>query len=104
MTVYGNWRTATIANGATASGEVDLGDNYDFLDVILPTLTSGTLKVQVSDKSGGTFQDLGKSLVVAATTGAYSTVFRLGGWHYVKIVSGAAQAADRSILVRGLRP
>ena len=30
MSVYGGWKTATIADEATESGETDLGHDYDF--------------------------------------------------------------------------
>lgn len=103
MSLYGAWKTATIASAGTASAEVDLGNNFEYLNVILPTLTSGTVKVQVSDVSGGTFQDLGSSVTTSTTTGAYSTTFKLGGYQFVKIVSSAAQGAERSIKVRGYR-
>ncbi len=103
MSVYGGWRTATIASSDTASGEVDLGHDYDFLDIILPTLTSGTIKLQVAQVAGGTYQDLGDSIVTAVTTGGYSDTFNLGGWQHIKVVSSGTQGAERSILVRGWR-
>jgi len=62
MSVRGGWRTATIDNGSTASDEVDLGHIYDFIDVILPTLTAGTIKIQVAEVMGGTFQDRGDGI------------------------------------------
>ena len=103
MSLYGEWLTATIANGGTASGEVNLGRDFEYLQIILPTLTGGTVKIQVSDVTGGTFQDLGSSITTAITTGDYSTVFKLGGWKFIKVVSSAAQGAARSIKVRGMR-
>jgi hypothetical protein len=99
--MYGGWKTATIASGDTASGEVDLGRSFDFLDIILPTLDSGTVKLQVSDVAGGTYQDLGSGVATATTTGGYSTTFNLGGWQHIKVVSSASQGAARSIKVRG---
>lgn len=103
MSVYGGWRTAVIDNGNTASAEVDLGHIYDFLDVILPTLTAGTIKVQVAEVMGGTYQDLGDGIKTASTTGGYSDTFKLGGWQNIKIVSSGTQGSERSIKVRGWR-
>lgn len=103
MSIYGSWKAATIANAGTSSAEVDLGKDYDFLEIQIPTVTSGTLKVQVAEKTGGTFQDLGSSVTTATTTGAYDTVFKLGGWQFIKIVSSATQGAERLIRVRGMR-
>lgn len=103
MSKFLGWKTATIALNGTASDEVDLGLDADLLQVKLPTLTSGTIKVQVAEEAGGTYQDLGPSITTATTTGAYNTVFKLGGWQHIKIVSSAAQGAARSIKVRGER-
>lgn len=106
MRSYGEWKTGTIANGAATTGEIDLGQDYEFLDIILPALTACTLKVTVAKVTGGTFQDLGSGVVVppsGTTTGGYSDVWRLGGWQFIKIVTSANQSAARSIVVRGGR-
>ena len=102
MSLPGSWLAATIANGGTSSAEVDLGRSYDFLDIQIPTVTSCTLKVQVAEKTGGTFQDLGSDITTDTTTGAYNDVWRLGGYQYIKIVSSVAQGAERLIRVRGM--
>jgi hypothetical protein len=104
MSVYGGWKTATIALNGTTSGEVDLGaPSWDYLQVIIPTIDSGTIKVQVSDVAGGTYQDLGDDVTTNTTTGGYSTVFRLGGWQHVKIVTSSTQTAAREFKIRGMR-
>ncbi len=103
MSLYFPWQTGTIALNGTSTDEIDLQNNCELMQVILPTLTSGTIKITVSDETGGTFQDLGSSITTPATTGAYSTMFRLGGYRYIKVVSGAAQGAARSIKVRGVK-
>ena len=103
MSLYGSWQTASIAINEATSDAVDLGRDYEYLQVILPALTSGTVKVTVCDTSGGTYQDLGSSITTATTTGPYSTVFKLGGWQFIKIVTSVNQGAARSIKVRGMR-
>lgn len=103
MSFYGAWQTATIANGGTTSNAVALGRDYEYINVILPTLTAGTLKMQVCDTYGGTYQDLGSSAITASTTGAYSDTWTLGGWSFIKIVSSADQSGDKAIKVRGWR-
>ena len=103
MSLYGEWLTATIASGGTSTNEINLGRDFEYLQIVLPALTSGTIKIQVSDVTGGTFQDLGSGITTGTTTGGYSTVFKLGGYHFIKVVSSAAQAAARSIKVRGMR-
>lgn len=103
MSKYGGWKTATIDVSVdnTLSGAVDLGESFDFLDIILPTLTSCTVALHVCDTADGTFQALGNSVTTATTTGGYSTTFKLGGWQHLKIKTSASQGADRSITIRG---
>ncbi len=104
MSVYGGWRTATIADEATESGEVDLGHLYDFIDIIIPTIDSAAIRIKVAEVGGGTYQYLGDGIATAATTGGYSDTFKLGGWEHIKIVSSATQStAAVDFKVRGWR-
>jgi hypothetical protein len=105
MSVYGGWKTATIDVSVDddLSNAVDLGASYDFLDIILPTLDSTTVSLQVCKTDDGTYQSLGDSITTATTTGGYSTTFKLGGWQHIKVKTSASQTADRSIEVRGWR-
>ena len=103
MSLFMAWKAATIAASGTSSAEVDLGNNCDYLQILLPTLTSCTIKIQVAEGSGGTFQDLGSSITTATTTGGYTTTFRLGGYQFIKVVSSATQTAERLIRVRGAK-
>ena len=102
MSVYGDWLAATIAASGTSSAEVNLGASFDLLEIQIPTVTSCTLKVQISETTGGTFYDLG-NVTTDTTTGAYSDVFKLGGYQFIKIVSSATQSVERLIRVRGMR-
>ena len=103
MSIYGSWKAATIPINDTTSAEVDLGRDYDFLEIQIPTLTSGTIKIQIAEKTGGTFYDLGDGVTTASGTHNYADVFRLGGYQFIKVVASASQAAARSIRVRGGR-
>ncbi len=104
MSLYGSWVSGTIAINGTSTDEINLGRDYDFIEVRIPTLVSGTLKVQTSNTTGGTFQDLGASITTAATTGAYNDVWKLGGYQFIKIVSSATQTTTaRVFYVRGMR-
>ncbi len=96
--------TAEIQKTGTSTGAIDLGDYYPYLQVVIPTIDTATLKVQVSELIDGTYQDLGPAVTAAASTGAYSDTWTLGGWRYIKIVAGAAQnTAEVKIKVRGWR-
>ena len=98
-------KIAYIAKAGTSSQAVDLGGYYPYLQVAIPTIDSATLKIQVSELIDGTYQDLGASITAAASTGAYSDTWKLGGWRYIKIVAGAAQTtAEVKIKVRGWLP
>ena len=104
MSLYGEWKVATIATDAVTSAEVDLGRDYDFLEIQIPTLVSGTVKIQVAETTGGTFYDLGDGITTAAGTHNYADVFKLGGYQFIKVVSSATQTStDRLIRVRGMR-
>ncbi len=79
-----------IVKGGTTSSIVDLGNNYRYLLVTIPTIDTATLKLQVSLTQGGTYQDL-STTTTASGTGAFNTTFNLFGWRYIRIVSSAAQ-------------
>lgn len=92
------------------SAEVDLGANFEFLTVLVPTITSSTVTVHVSDKSGGTFYPIYKhkqeavadtAQVTTAETTSKSITFRIGGVQFIKIACGTGQGTDRTFLVRG---
>lgn|SRR5574343_91874 len=103
MPIWGDWKEASIALGGTATDEIDLGREWEYLQVRIPTIDAADLSVQTSDVIGGTYQALGKDIKAAAGTGAYNDVWRLGLWRCVKIVSSVAQSAARTFYVRGWR-
>ena len=102
MSIYGEWLAATIALNGTSSAAVNLGKDCDFLEIQIPTVTSCTLGLQVSEKLAGTYDDLGEGVTTDTTTGSYFDVWKLGGWRYIKVVSSATQGAERLIRVRGM--
>jgi hypothetical protein len=105
MSLYGQWLNVTIADEGTLSGECDLGDNYEFLNIYAPTIDSANISLYVSDKAGGTYYPLGLSTnVFAAATGGLYTTFELGGYQFIKILSSATQStAAVTFRVRGYR-
>ena len=93
-----------VSVNATESEEVNLGRECDFLLIEIPTITSANLSLKVSRTSGGTFQALGSgNQIIVAGTGAFTTTVKLGGYQFIKIVSSANQAANRTFRVRGMR-
>jgi hypothetical protein len=106
MSVYGEWKSAviTIATDDDLSAEVDLGRDYEYLDIIIPTIDSSNISLYVSRNTGGTFYQLGDSTsYFEAATGGRADTLNLGGWQYVKIKTSAAQSANRTFTVRGWR-
>ena len=99
---YGTWVDCVIANSGTLSAAVDLGRNYDFLNIFLPTLTSGKFSLQVAETADGTYYDLGASITTETTTGGYMDTWHLGGNQFIKIKSSVSQDAERTFRIRGL--
>ena len=104
---FGTWQTEAVT-GATSS-EFDLGQDFRRVLVLIPTITSGTVTVHVTNAAGGTYfplyalDDDATGDFASATTAATQTkavVFDVGGAQYVKVVFGAAQVAE-TIWIRG---
>lgn len=88
--VTGKWQTGQITKGGTSTRTVDLGDDFMYMKVIIPTLDPTTIKVQVAESPGHTFYDL-DSITTSSGTHNYATTFKLGGYRYIKLVASAAQ-------------
>ena len=98
-------RLAVIASGATVSSVVDTRGGI-ITGLILPAAFTGTaITFQVSDKVDGTFVALydetntAISLTVAQGRGYKIDPSLLAGWRFVKIVSGSAEGAIRSVIL-----
>ena len=107
MSIYGAWTSAVIALGETVSAAADLGRDFEYLEIVIPTQTSATIGLQVGTNPAGgalAYKTLGiGSNVTAATTGNCVTTLELGGYRHVKVVSGTAQDAAETYYVRGYR-
>ncbi len=98
----GEWASLHIAASGTLTGAVDLGGHFAYLQVVLPTITSAQLELQVSKEFDGTYQDLGQDALTAGSTGAFNDTWLLGGWRFIKVKSSVAQTAAELIEVRGI--
>jgi len=107
MSIWGEWKTATVAKNGTVSDAVNLGRNWEYLNIYIPAIDSSTIALQVKgDHTGGDYAALGvgSSAVTAATTGALYTTLTLGGYQFIKIVCGSTQStAAVTFYVRGYR-
>ena len=110
MTIFGGqWIAATVAASDTTSDAINLGMDYEYVNIIIPELDSATivLQVGVDPTNSGTisYQTLGVGdTATAATTGERTTTLELGGFQYIKIVCSVAQdGGARTFYVRGYR-
>ena len=105
MSIYGEWLAATIVTSGTGktSAEVDLGRDWDFLEIQIPTIQSGTIGIEVAEKTSGTFYALGDGVTTDASTHNYADVFKLGGYQFIKVVCSFQQTTQRLVRVRGMR-
>uniref|UniRef100_A0A6M3JXH6 Uncharacterized protein n=1 Tax=viral metagenome TaxID=1070528 RepID=A0A6M3JXH6_9ZZZZ len=112
--IQGEWKncTVTIATNDQLSAAVDLGRAYDTLLIVIPTITSSTVNVRVSENAAGTYQDLyitatsdgdDDKPITTAGTGGITWVVPIGGFQFIKLYCGSAQAANRTFRVCGVR-
>ena len=106
MTIFGEWVDAVLTFGTDddLTAEFDIGKDYELMQIIIPTIDSANLNLEVAELTGGTFQALGVGTpVIVAGTGGFSTTIVLGGWQYLKIGTSAGQSANRTFRCRGSR-
>ncbi len=107
---FGVWKTDTISSG-TSTAEINLGNTFEKVLVLIPTITSGSTTVHISNATGGTFypmealdDDATGSFAHATSsdTTSFGVVFTIGGAQYIKVVFGASQTAV-TVTVRGIK-
>ena len=101
MSLYGDWKAATIAANQTDSDEVDVGRDFDYLEIQIPALDACTIKLQTAEKTGDTFRDLGDGEATESGTHNYHDVFNLGGYQFIRIKASANQSAGETFKCRG---
>jgi len=103
-TFSGPWVTATIdvSEDNDLTDEIDLQDEYQYIEIFIPTMTDTSLTFLVATDHGGTFVTIGNAdNTEACGTGGYVAVVEIGKWQFLKIATADAQAADRVFTVRG---
>ena len=103
MSVYGQWVAATISAGNVSSSAVDLGREYDYLSVQIPSMDKCKLSLEVSERLGGTYYKLGNDVTTEEETYGRADVWRLGGYRFIKVVATTRPKADALIRVCGMR-
>lgn len=110
----GSWKTVTIASSDTTSSEVDLGEEFEKVQVYNPALDIASITVKPSRKTGDTAVqaytfganatgDFVNTTTARATAGI--NIFRNICARFVTIVLGAAQTGGaRTFYIRGIDP
>ena len=111
MARFRNIVSSTISSG-TSTSDIDLGVVCSRVLVMVPTITSATITVHVSDsdQTSGTYFPLYK--LKASNTGDFlrttggetaskGVVFDIGAARYIKVVFGASQST-LTVKVRGI--
>lgn len=94
--------TATIANGATTSGAIDLGGGA-LVGIRTPaTLTGTSFAVQAADEAGNflaVYDSSGNAVAItaAADRHIYLNPANFAGLRQIKLVSNASEGGDRTI-------
>ena len=96
--------TVTIANGATVSSELRVGYRTSVVAIVTPAALTGTAVTFQGSVDGSTFVPVYNEATqysVNVSTSRYVALNRsvLSGLQSLKIVSGSAEAADRTIQV-----
>lgn len=103
--LVGEWKTCTVDNASTTSDALDLGDDFQYVQIYVPTITEGTVKLLVSESLDGTYAADNVTEGVVTSTGGLYTNLEHGGFRYIKIICGATQiGGDVDFRVRGWRP
>lgn len=102
MSLYGEWQDAVITSGTT-SAAVNLGRDFEWVQIYIPTITSANISFTVAEKIADTYYTLGSgSQVITAGTGGFTTVATIGGFQFIKVISSVSQTA-KTFRVRGSR-
>lgn len=100
MSLPGQWITATIVDTTTSSA-INLGRDYDLVEIDMPTLTSCDLSLTVARTLAGTYKALGNITQTVGVAG-YTEVFYTGSFQYIKLVSSVSQSGTNTFYVRGI--
>jgi len=105
MSIYGEFKTATISSGNETSSAVDIGREYDYIDIVVPSMQDCLLSVQVSETTGGTYYDLNdaEGSAYESSQPERADVWALGGYRFIKIKASESLAATATFRVRGTR-
>ncbi len=114
-TLYGSWVSSTIEGDNsttvwtdnTTTEVIDLGRNYRYVSIVLPTINSCNITVKATrtyngTTDNGTFVNIGvaTTLIANSTGGAWETV-TLNGVRWLQLTCSENQTAARTFYLRG---
>ena len=91
--------TATISNGGTTSGAIDVGSRGQAvvaLTVEAPAALTGTVTVHASADGGTTYKALYNGADITITANKVQVHNFNAGITHIKFISGSAEGADRT--------
>ena len=104
MSSTGSWMDATISAGGNKTSAIDLGDKYDYLDLIIPTIEECKLSLEVAENATSDYSALGRPDVTTdSETFGRADTWTLGGYQHIKIVATPGLAEAVTIRIRGWR-
>lgn len=103
MAEVGRWFDATISSGERKTSAIDIGRDYDFLELMIPGMDSCKLYLQVSEREEGTYYDLGNDATTNEENFNRAAIWTLGGFRFIKVVSSVVQNQSVTIRIRGMR-
>lgn len=106
----GSWQDVTLSADTELTDEIDIDEDYEYLDLQIPSMAETQLYLQVSEGSddAGTFTyyNLGDTEGVVMTdlsTFNRMCVWQIGGFRFIKIGTTIVQPSNVTIRVRGRR-
>jgi hypothetical protein len=94
--LVGQWVNCAVDNASTTSSALDLGDEYERLNIYVPTITAGTVTLLVSEAIDGTYAQLGSSGVgFSSSSGGFYSTLIIAGYRFIKIVTGVTQIGGK---------
>ena len=116
--ILGPWKVALIdiSESTTLSAAVDLENECADVLVLIPTITSSTVTLTISNDNSTfyplhEFVPIGNSnsitnypVITTAAVTSLAIVFHIGGARWIKVLCGSAQTTtDKTFYVRGIK-
>lgn len=105
----GSFQSVTLSAGASETSEIDLGNDYEYVDLFIPSMVECQLYLKVaegSEDANFSYYELGDTEgVVKTEPGSFNRacVWAIGSFRFIKVCTTITQTSDRTIRLRGRR-